>query len=406
MNTARRMNDHADDNLTPPGNGNGFLAHFRRITSSGQFIPEIDGLRFVAVSLIVVYHVLVFVCNSQDREVGGINRLARGVEMFYVLSGFVLALPFAAQFLRGEKPVQLKGYFIRRLTRLEPPYLICLVIYTILKLLQNPNSESEILRNALLASVYMHNTILGRPRMIISVGWSLELEVQFYLMMPLLAYVFLIRPKLVRRALMIGVILLTPIYQPIWFHALYYPNDGHLLNFPQYFFAGLLLADIWVVEWSNAPPPAKSGWFSWGDMIWPLCIPLLLSVPRDFRISDKWWLAPIVFLMYLGMFRSIWVRRLMQVQVITIIGGMCYSIYLIHNLVIGIIGNWMRNVIPASFLPAVLISSVVMIPAALFASAVYFRLIERPCMRRDWPMRLKNWFVSHLFVEEKPAENP
>ena len=41
-----------------------WLDNFRRITSSGEFIPEIDGLRFVAVMLVLVYHVLVFVCNA------------------------------------------------------------------------------------------------------------------------------------------------------------------------------------------------------------------------------------------------------------------------------------------------------------------------------------------------------
>lgn len=34
--------------------------HLRRITSSGVFIPEIDGLRFVAISMVVSFHVWTF----------------------------------------------------------------------------------------------------------------------------------------------------------------------------------------------------------------------------------------------------------------------------------------------------------------------------------------------------------
>ena len=382
-----------------------WLDSFRRITTSGTFIPEIDGIRFVAIMLVVVYHVLVIVYNVRGRPVYGVESLARGVQMFYVLSGFVLALPFAGYWLAQTRRVRLKDYFLRRVTRLEPPFLVCLLIYTFLKLLQYPEATPTILRNAAAGSVYLHDALIGRPGMIVSVAWSLEVEVQFYLLMPLLAYVFAIRPAWLRRAIMLAVALLVPLRQPFLLPALEMYNDGHLLNFMQYFLFGMLLADIWVVVWLNAPPKLNPRWFSPADVVSAAALAALLWLPRGHGHLEVLVQAPIIFVMYLSMFHSVWIRRLLRVKVLTVIGGMCYSIYLIHNLVISALGACLGRFLPQSFPVAIALCILVMFPMVLIVSAIYFRLIERPCMRKDWPQRLRRLIGSRMFIEEQPARD-
>ena len=51
-----------------------------------------------------------------------------GVELFFIISGFILAMPFAAHHLKGQRPVALGPYYLRRLTRLEPPYMLCMAL--------------------------------------------------------------------------------------------------------------------------------------------------------------------------------------------------------------------------------------------------------------------------------------
>ena len=58
----------------------------RRITSKGTFIPEIDGLRFVAIASVVMYHLRGFLSPESRLAAHGY----RGVNLFYVISGFVL----------------------------------------------------------------------------------------------------------------------------------------------------------------------------------------------------------------------------------------------------------------------------------------------------------------------------
>ena len=106
---------------------------FRRVTSSGNYIPEVDGLRFVAIMSVFIYHFtqLVveknrFTYHDSKESYRAFYQLSghgnRGVELFFMISGFILAMPFAKQYLLGGKRIAIKEYFFRRITRIEPPY--------------------------------------------------------------------------------------------------------------------------------------------------------------------------------------------------------------------------------------------------------------------------------------------
>jgi peptidoglycan/LPS O-acetylase OafA/YrhL len=171
----------------------------RVITRGRRFIPEVDGLRFVAISAVVLYHLSQ---HTLTRHMAGASvqpeeswlpkllDLGRyGVRLFFVLSGFLLALPFAKWRLGlGDKP-SLRAYYLRRLTRLEPPYMVAmLLLFVGPPLVANWISNGWSLWPNLLASlVYQHNLIFGEMSPINPVTWSLEIEVQFYMLAPALA---------------------------------------------------------------------------------------------------------------------------------------------------------------------------------------------------------------------------
>jgi peptidoglycan/LPS O-acetylase OafA/YrhL len=138
------------------------LNSFRRITTTGAFIPEIDGLRFIAVISVVFLHCYAEVLRRMamgaipgqngsgsatlpmavDKQQGLLRLLGHGgngIVVFFSISGFILAWPFARQYLQGGRVVDLRFYFLPRLTRLEPPYIVWLLIRCVL-LLASHNS--------------------------------------------------------------------------------------------------------------------------------------------------------------------------------------------------------------------------------------------------------------------------
>lgn len=111
--------------------------------------------------------------------------------------------------------------------------------------------------------------------------------------------------------------------------------------------------------------------------------------------SPIWILPWLILLLYVAAFKGGMVRRLFPNPWLTTIGGMCYSIYLVHNCAIAAIGMVTERVGASSpFEVRVLIQLLLMTPLVLTVSALYFRWIERPCMRPDWPLRIRAFVVS------------
>ena len=340
-----------------------------RITSGGKFIPEIDGLRFVAIASVVAFHINEYLLTKAG--VGSMPYVGfalqhgqRGVPLFFVISGFILSWPFAAHYVRGAPAPKLKKYYIRRLTRLEPPYLAALLaVFLGLAAFSTNRGILHLLASA----TYLHNIIYGAPNPFFGLAWSLEIEVQFYCLIPLLALIFSL-PRSIRRVILVACMFLGAV------NLVALPDRFHLsiLGWFQCFAAGMLLADFYT-DWN----PSQH---------WSFDLLTLALWPAVFLVPDKAaiiLLPAFALLLYISAFRSVLFRKLFRHPLITTIGGMCYTIYLIHFEAISIIGRATHN--PLLFVPL----SLLLIAAA---SITFFVLIERPCMNKDWPKELMRRF--------------
>jgi len=216
---------------------------FRRITTSELYFPEIDGIRFLAIVLVLLFHSHgYFMAKStlpfaDDPAVyRPINTLLRhgdrGVQLFFVLSGFILCLPFAHHYINQGKKISLKRYYLRRVTRLEPPYFIAMTATFLMALLMHVHPTPILTRSWLASLIYSHNLIFHHPPLITVVAWSLEIEIQFYLLAPLL-FRLLAAGKMLRRfvliCLMLGIMLMQH----------HYPEDiTTIYGYLQFFLAG------------------------------------------------------------------------------------------------------------------------------------------------------------------------
>jgi peptidoglycan/LPS O-acetylase OafA/YrhL len=372
---------------------------FRRITSSGNFIPEIDGLRFIAIFSVVLFHISEFLAvkdltvysDSTDYSVLKyfISHGHLGVPLFYVISGFILGLPFAKFYLADGKPVSIKKYFIRRLTRLEPPYIVVMTVLLfaavyVAKIL--PPHKGLI--SYLASIIYSHNLIF--PDVLPELNgaaWSLEIEVQFYILAPVMAYIFSLRSAAKRRfSIILFTVLFTALNQFV-FSSLPFIS---LLNYSQYFLTGFLLADMYVSK-SSLFPRTKY------DFLTGFFLFILIWIYTDENFTTNlpkfiWELIRLIgifFFYYYVLFHKTF--KFLSLRLITNIGGMCYSIYLLHASVISLFGNYVCRVSFSEYtfinVPAY---SLILISAVLTVSSVFFLLVERPCMDRNWYKKIFN----------------
>jgi peptidoglycan/LPS O-acetylase OafA/YrhL len=148
------------------------------------FRPDLEGLRGVAILLVVLFHAGALVAK------GGFV----GVDVFFVLSGF-----FITRMLVGEMvetgSVDLNGFYGKRALRLLPALLVVLLATLVAVMwLYAPIDRAEIARNARAVALYAGNIEFARSATDyfraqenpLLHTWSLGVEEQFYLVWPLL----------------------------------------------------------------------------------------------------------------------------------------------------------------------------------------------------------------------------
>ena len=97
----------------------------------------------------------------------------------------------------------------------------------------------------------------------------------------------------------------------------------------------------------------------------------------------------VIVLLYLAAFRGRICSAIFGNGVITNIGGMCYSIYLFHFLIIYAVKHvTMPLHIGQNFWFYFVLQSSMILPAVLLLCGAFFILIERPCMDKEWPQKL------------------
>jgi peptidoglycan/LPS O-acetylase OafA/YrhL len=166
-------------------------------TFAPRHVPELDGLRGIAILAVLIHHEL-----SSFRMKGGFL----GVDLFFVLSGYLITSLLLAEFEK-TRTISLRKFYIRRVLRLGP----ALALYLMASLAVTYHTQLISLTRQIwlivLALLYATNWRMAfgwdpvlDPTAII---WSLSIEEQFYLVWPILFFGCLAL-KLKRRYIIAG----------------------------------------------------------------------------------------------------------------------------------------------------------------------------------------------------------
>jgi peptidoglycan/LPS O-acetylase OafA/YrhL len=150
-----------------------------------RYFPLFDALRGVAAMMVLTFHVVLMTPRIGIGPFGRVVEMfgSLGVQLFFVISGFLLYRPFAAARADGRPAPGLKGFFRRRALRILPAYWVILTLQAIYPGIHGPFS-ADFWRYYGFLQLYDKDTVgLGLP-----VAWSLCVEVTFYLALPLWAW--------------------------------------------------------------------------------------------------------------------------------------------------------------------------------------------------------------------------
>lgn len=174
--------------------------------------PCFDGLRAIAALTVICVHTT-FASGFTGRSGLGryTSRLEIGVEVFFVISGFLLYRPFAVDHFGGKPALPMRTFWARRLRRIIPAYWVAFLLVTYVL-------HADTVRHAWyslfiylgFAQIYSpHYALTG-----VTQAWSLCTEMSFYLMIPLWAWLLGRTRRSVDRQLraeLLGVLGLTAI---------------------------------------------------------------------------------------------------------------------------------------------------------------------------------------------------
>ena len=205
-------------------------------TNSLRRAPGLDGVRALAVLAVMGFH------EGASELSGGFL----GVDVFFVLSGFLITDLLATQYDRAGG-LNLKDFWSRRARRLLPALALMLIVVTAAATVIEPGQGASLRQSLLAAATYTSNwyQILHHVSYFATLGlftapppldhlWSLAIEEQFYLIWPVLLWLIILRLN-GRRARVTATLILAALsalamaleYSPGDPSLVYYGTDTH-----------------------------------------------------------------------------------------------------------------------------------------------------------------------------------
>lgn len=323
--------------------------------------PALDGLRGVAVLLVLVYHLPFSVPNAGDI----------GVTIFFTLSGFLITTLLLEE-RDGFGSIDLPRFYQRRALRLLPALVAMLSVIVALDLIVG--SQAGYGRPALFSLFYVANwaIIQGVDFHHINHVWSLAVEEHFYLLWPLIV-VLVLRHRDRHTLLWIAVTgALASWGIRIWL----FLSDASL---PRILYAtdtrldGILIGCIFAII----------GWERIRHVPGVATVAALAAIGSVIVIPDHWFLftagltaVPVATVLILaGCLQGRVAQTALNRRPLVSIGRISYGLYVWHLPIYGFVfkyGSWMPRV--AQSVAAVLVSFGV--------AASSYRFIEQPFLRR------------------------
>jgi peptidoglycan/LPS O-acetylase OafA/YrhL len=335
-----------------------------------QYLPQLDGLRGVAIVIVVLGHMLVFELGFGLTRLGPLPPL--GVTLFFVLSGFLITRILLEA--RG-KTRYYSSFYVRRALRIWPLYFLVLLI---LFLLTNHRVEALTFDETRVRwpffvfyiqnIVYKNAALLGPPAL--GITWSLAVEEQFYTTWPLIVRNL---PNVTLKWLLFAVIILAPVARVLFPQFGFDPYINPLCRFDAMAMGGLVA--IWMTELQ--PVREKILRTAWSLVAVALALGGISYALNLSHFLSKTVEAALWTSILLGSIGSAWAIRILSQRALRFIGKISYCAYLTHFIIAAlVISIW-----PGATMGVRVFRVAVILSMTCVIGELSWRFLEEPILR-------------------------
>ena len=369
----------------------------RPASRSDSRFPPLDGLRAIAAAVVVLSHTAylaeLHAHGFERRELASAFGIwsfgSRGVELFFVLSGFLLFRPYARQLLGGPPGPSANTFYTRRARRVLPAYWVAL---TISVLFISPLIGTHVTAGDVVLHVFVvHNAVSGDLGSLSGVFWTMAVEVQFYVLLPIIAAGLIAVGRRSRRMAVGLLVAATLVVSPASIFASStissaYPGARSqlglliVLTYFAPFAAGMTAAtvDVWARLASARQPERIIRVIAVGGLAL-LCVRIAANMSLSFLPGDQYLLYVELGLGFAGVLLGvlhIWLgaSRVLSTRPLHYFALISYSVYLWHWPIYWYLIVPVARRLPIGMVPAEILGFPVLIALATLS----YRVTERP----------------------------
>jgi peptidoglycan/LPS O-acetylase OafA/YrhL len=352
----------------------------KQITDSNR-LEGIESIRWIAAAMIVVYHTVEMTRLPIPSALNVIKtHFGTGVPLFYTLSGFVLSFGYLDSLETRE---QIRRFYIRRVLRIAPLFYVMLAVwmaYSRFKSAYYVVGPFEFLLNVSL----LFGLVPGREESLVAAGWSIGVEVLFYLVFPVVA-ALLTNVAAAAAALCVFSIVSSLTFNKLQSLDIGFYAYGNLLTHSPYFLCGILAYLVWRRDGFRSRPVLGGSLLALvslavvGLVYWPPAYLFLVSFTVVNAVRAVWAVVLAGFILAIC-YRPI---RVIVNPVTRYLGTISFSLYLLHPFVIAFSMDEQRYL--ASVLhdgwSALAIRLVLVFTVVIALASLSYSFVEKPGIR-------------------------
>lgn len=337
-------------------------------------LKSLESLRGIAALMIVFYHLGELLKVPMPNGLGFIHaKFWLGVPLFYTLSGFVIAYGYAE---RVGNAIQLRRFYIARFFRIAP--LFYTMLTTLILWSWGAHQKFFDIETLFINVTFLFGLVPGKHESIVMAGWSIGIEILFYILFPL----FVMALKSIRGVVFTFVAACCLSAWVQWLIGQDFNGYGYknLLTHLPFFIAGIGGYRIWQMKQFSQNPV---GWkLFYLSVI--LCMAIILNVIPELDRLPGVIVLDIMALILGGLILSVCLVTCVPLEhpVLRRCGELSFSLYLLHPMLMSVLLkfkfiDWLSAGIANKWL--VFISASLLTISLLWVlSNVTYRLVEVP----------------------------